>query len=258
MSTTRWGESRVEERFRDFVSPGVGVIGVSVAAFVVAIASLFVTVVAAVIAVVVIGAAAGVATGDTSVARTVGELVWVGIAFAYLTWLPIVGGIVWYFDLPLGVGVPDVRGVAWSVGAFVLVTGLSVGTSVLFSEAGVTGVTGGATGSPGLTVAVGLVVAFVVGAVVEELLFRGTIQGLLRDQFSATAAIVGANVLFVPIHFLNNLGQPPVVMAVNLTVILILGLVVGSIYERYHNIVLPAAVHAAYNAVVIAAAFLLL
>lgn len=255
--TGYWRNTRVEERLPDALSSKLGLSVLSTAIAVTAIALLFAAVIVSIIVLVIVGAAAGAATGNLELARTIGTFVWVVLLLSYLTWIPIVWGVVRFFDLPLDVSVPDASSVAWGLAAFLVVTGLSVGSHFVFSNAGLTQAQGLTGDSVGPAVVVGLGLALVVGAVVEEFLFRGTIQGLLRSEFSAPAAIVGANVLFVPVHVLNNLGQPLVVAAVNLTIVALLGFVVGALYERHRNVVVPAVVHAAYNASVVGAALLL-
>lgn len=84
----------------------------------------------------------------------------------------------------------------------------------------------------------------------EELLFRGVIQKYLREAFSPGAAIIGAGLLFGLIHVLALSAASPVGSLVSLTIITIVGLALGWLYERTGS--LPAAMlaHGAYNALI--------
>ncbi|WP_423750784.1 lysostaphin resistance A-like protein [Salinirarus marinus] len=82
----------------------------------------------------------------------------------------------------------------------------------------------------------------------EELVFRGTVQGLLRRTWGGDVAIVVASVMFGVVHWIaltgGGTGRVPYV-AIAAT----LGLVLGFVYERTQNLVVPAAVHGVYNSV---------
>jgi hypothetical protein len=80
----------------------------------------------------------------------------------------------------------------------------------------------------------------------EELVFRGGVQGLLRRTWGASVAVVVASVLFGVVHWIALTGGggtrvPYVVVAATL------GLVLGYLYERSRNLVVPAVVHGLYN-----------
>lgn len=81
----------------------------------------------------------------------------------------------------------------------------------------------------------------------EELLYRGLIQGILRNAFSPVRAIVLASALFSLIHIFSIQGGTEGRM-VYLGIVFALALVLGSLYEYTDNIVVPALVHGAYNA----------
>ena len=94
-------------------------------------------------------------------------------------------------------------------------------------------------------------VSILVVGPVEELLFRGIVQGLLRRALSAWPAIVLASAFFGLVHVWavqGTIGQQ-LVYAVVATV---LGLVLGYLYERTDNIVVPGVAHGVYNAVLFA------
>jgi membrane protease YdiL (CAAX protease family) len=89
----------------------------------------------------------------------------------------------------------------------------------------------------------------------EELVFRGGVQGILRRTWGPSVAIVVASVLFGLVHWIALTGgggsRVPYV-----TVAATLGLVLGYLYERSRNLVVPAAVHGLYNTVLFGAQYL--
>lgn len=84
----------------------------------------------------------------------------------------------------------------------------------------------------------------------EELLFRGTVQGLLRRAWGPAAAIVVASAMFGLVHWVALTGAGSRVSYV--AVAAALGLVLGTVYELTGNVAVPAAVHGTYNAVLFA------
>lgn len=81
----------------------------------------------------------------------------------------------------------------------------------------------------------------------EELLFRGIVQGSLREVFGPAGAIVIASAIFASVHFLGLTGG----VGGRLVTILVLflpALVLGAAYEWTENLVVPALIHGAYNA----------
>ncbi|AXG05974.1 CPBP family intramembrane metalloprotease [Haloplanus rubicundus] len=89
----------------------------------------------------------------------------------------------------------------------------------------------------------------------EELVFRGGVQGILRRTWGPSVAIVVASVLFGLVHWIALTGgggsRIPYV-----TVAATLGLVLGYLYERSRNLVVPAVVHGLYNTVLFGAQYL--
>lgn len=109
--------------------------------------------------------------------------------------------------------------------------------------------------SPALLLALAVVsVAFVGPA--EELLFRGAVYGTLRRGFGPLPANVLASVLFVIAH-LGALGAGFVGL-VPLGVVAVGSLLFGYAYERTGTLVVPAAMHAAYDAALFVLAYVLL
>lgn len=88
----------------------------------------------------------------------------------------------------------------------------------------------------------------------EELLFRGVVQGRLRQAFSAAAAIGLAAVTFAALHMLALSG--PLDARITTVMVLVLpSLVFGIAYERTGNIAVPAVIHGVYNATLLAVSY---
>ena len=81
----------------------------------------------------------------------------------------------------------------------------------------------------------------------EELLFRGIIQGRLREVLPAVAAIPLASIIFAAIHYFSLAGAPEA-RIVSISVLVLPTLVFGVVYELTENLVVPALTHGLYNA----------
>ncbi|MDS0281390.1 CPBP family intramembrane glutamic endopeptidase [Haloarcula onubensis] len=82
----------------------------------------------------------------------------------------------------------------------------------------------------------------------EELLFRGVVQGRLRERFSRVPGIAIASLFFAALHIVALVGGS---MLGNLVVVSILfgtATVFGVAYEYAENIVVPSLIHGLYNA----------
>ena len=87
----------------------------------------------------------------------------------------------------------------------------------------------------------------------EELVFRGVVQGLFRRVIGVTPAIVVASCVFGLGHLaaISSGSAWPYVF-----VTVVLGVVLGALYEYTENIVVPAAVHGCWNAAIYATQWL--
>ncbi len=87
---------------------------------------------------------------------------------------------------------------------------------------------------------------FLVAAPGEELLFRGVIQGRLRETFDAAGAVALAAACFALAHLLLGFltGDGSGAIAANGVETFASGLVFGAAYERTDNLVVPAVAHA--------------
>lgn len=99
------------------------------------------------------------------------------------------------------------------------------------------------------------VLSVVLVAPAEELLFRGAIQGRLRERFGPAGAIIGSSLLFGSVHFANFTGSLAPILA---TVALLAGVgaVFGYAYERSDNLLVPITIHGTYNVVLLLISFL--
>ena len=79
----------------------------------------------------------------------------------------------------------------------------------------------------------------------EELLFRGLIQGTLRESFHPMRAVVLASLIFAMVHVFSLQGSGKLVY---IGVVFTLALVLGVTYELTDNLAVPALIHGAYNA----------
>lgn len=81
----------------------------------------------------------------------------------------------------------------------------------------------------------------------EELLFRGVVQGKLRQTFGAIPAIVGASALFGVVHVVAIIGSGSSIL-LYIALAGALGIVLGAVYEHTENILVPIVIHGVWNA----------
>lgn len=91
-------------------------------------------------------------------------------------------------------------------------------------------------------------VAVVLVAPAEELLFRGLVQGLFRRSYGVAPGIAITAVVFGLVHYPALAGAGS--SGAYVLVAVLAGAVLGIVYEYTHNLLVPIAVHAAWNAVV--------
>jgi len=196
---------------------------------------------------VVAGAIAAVAVGPEAVLNDgtlqfalglPGQLLVVGFSLGYLRWR----------SLPVDVTLPT------------RTESLLIGTSVVASAAAAFGLTflrravadsvtstvgGLVSADPALALMMG-VASILLIAPAEELLFRGAVQGRLRQRFGRWPSIVGASTLFAGWHLLNFDGSV-VGTALAAGVVGAVSLLWGYTYERTGNFAVPVLTHGLYN-----------
>jgi membrane protease YdiL (CAAX protease family) len=99
-------------------------------------------------------------------------------------------------------------------------------------------------------------VSLIIVGPAEELLFRGLVQGRIKRAIGPVGAIIIASAVFASIHASGLLGSPKQLIA-SLSVIFVLALILGSLYERTGNLVIPATVHGLFNSIQFFLAYLI-
>lgn len=165
-----------------------------------------------------------------------------GVSVAYVR----VRGLDWSF---VGTRLPTARDLAWVGGGYLLAFASVFIASVIVSIAG-TQPASNQLSELGLEAPVLLLLLVPVSLLLigpgEELLFRGIVQGTLREAFGPVSAIVLASAIFAGVHYVALTGG----VGARLTTIAILflpSLVFGAAYERTGNLVVPALIHGLYN-----------
>lgn len=82
----------------------------------------------------------------------------------------------------------------------------------------------------------------------EEFIFRGLLQGLFREAYGLVPGIALSAGLFGVVHILalSGAGSSIVVTLATLTV---LGALLGAVYEKTQNLLVPALIHGLFNAI---------
>ncbi|AAG18921.1 CPBP family intramembrane glutamic endopeptidase [Halobacterium salinarum] len=164
------------------------------------------------------------------------------VAWAYLRWR----GDGWSL---LNVSVPSLRDIGYVLGGFFAsFTGLfiiSIVLTALSVETAPNSVGETAAQNPGI-IPLLVVCQFLLVGPGEELLFRGIIQGSLRERFSAGPAILLASMMFAPIHILALSGGLPAAAA-TIAILFVPSIVFGVLYEKTGNLAVPALTHGLYN-----------
>jgi membrane protease YdiL (CAAX protease family) len=167
-----------------------------------------------------------------------------GVALLYLSRRP-------QLRRSINFDVPSVNGIAWIIAIPLLSIASGFVLEPVLAFVGIappapTGTTiDGFTSRPVLWLTV-LIGWFVIAAPAEELLFRGVIQGRLRETFAPVSGIVLAAVFFglmhIPIAALST-GMEP---ASSFIQTIVSGLIFGVAYERTDNLVVPSIAHAVF------------
>ncbi|MFC4436707.1 MULTISPECIES: CPBP family intramembrane glutamic endopeptidase [Natrialbaceae] len=174
------------------------------------------------------------------------------IAAAYLLWR---GHGLSYLDLER----PDLRSVLWTVGGLAMIFGALVAISLLMSAIGVDtaehGTAQQAEQNPELLVVIIPAMILIVGPF-EELLYRNVIQKSLYDTFSRYGAVVVTSVIFAGVHVAAYGTAGAGEVLASLGVLFGLSLILGFVYERTDNLMVPAIVHGCFNAAQMAMIYL--
>ncbi|NHN61554.1 MULTISPECIES: CPBP family intramembrane glutamic endopeptidase [Halorussus] len=156
----------------------------------------------------------------------------------------------------VGVRLPTLRDVGWSVGGTVALFAGLVALSALFSAFGVRSASNAVEqfGEQDPRIFLLLVpLSFLFIGPGEELLYRGVVQGRLREAFGPWVAITASSFVFAVVHVFSLQGAGKLAY---LAVLLVLSPVLGAAYERTGNLVVPSLIHGAFNAVQFYVAYL--
>jgi hypothetical protein len=205
-----------------------------------------------IVALVLLGA--GVPVMDPAVQIAVGTVVLQGVTFF--------GGGYLYLRLrgdeapEVPVAVPPTRQLGIAAGGLVLLLALLIGIQAVLMQFGISiaesAIVEEGAERPWLLLVLMPASLLLVGPG-EELLFRGLVQGHLREAYSAPAAILLASAVFAVTH-LGSFSGPGVVAS--LAVVFTLALVLGGLYEYTDNLAVPALVHGTFNALQFLLAYL--
>ena len=150
---------------------------------------------------------------------------------------------------------PTRRDLKWFAGGFGGLLGLYVAVTAIFGALGISGaesaiVEQGAD-QPVYFLYLVPVTVLLVGPT-EELIFRGILQGQFRAAYGTSVAVAAASAVFAAVHVSSYSGEG---LLATLTVVLVLGGVLGVVYEKCRNLVVPAAIHGLFNTVQFVAAY---
>lgn len=150
---------------------------------------------------------------------------------------------------------PEVRDLAYvGVGFVALLAGqvlVVVFVSVLGLPSTSNRIVEGAGQRPELLLAL-IPLQFLAVAPAEELFNRNLLQKYFYGAYSRPVAIVVASGVFSTAHLFSYSGDSAAGTLVSMVAVLILGVVLGVVYERTENIVVPMLVHGLYNATLFA------
>lgn len=125
-----------------------------------------------------------------------------------------------------------------------LVVGFSVGLGWL-ALLGIPPEIRSAEGTTGAVVGIGAAVGVVLGATVEELFFRGLLQGLIQARWSRTVGVLTQAIIFLLPHLLLLTVDPRFWML--LPVQFAVGIALGVLRNRSGSVVGPIVAHVATN-----------
>ncbi|GAA0727662.1 CPBP family intramembrane metalloprotease [Halorubrum trueperi] len=156
----------------------------------------------------------------------------------------------------VSLSIPDRRDIAVIIGGIGTLLGLLIVASRVISSLGLESaenqvVTVGQQNPTAFLILIPL--SFLLVGPGEELLYRGLVQGTLRETLHPTRAIVLASALFASIHLFSLSGEGKLVYV---GIAFVLALVLGATYEYTDNLVVPALIHGAYNAIQFTSAYL--
>ncbi|MFP8953811.1 CPBP family intramembrane glutamic endopeptidase [Natrialbaceae archaeon A-arb3/5] len=155
----------------------------------------------------------------------------------------------------LDVRVPTRRDLAWIGAGLVVLFGALIAISAMFYTTGVEtsdhGTAQQAQDNPEILLVLIPASILIIGPV-EEFLYRNIVQKELYGTFSRPGAVIVSSVIFAAVHALAYGTADAGQVIASLATVFGLSLVLGTIYERTGNVVVPAAIHGLYNALLFA------
>lgn len=203
---------------------------------------------------------------STPVVLVVGELsTFQATVIEYLSFGIGLGGVtVGYLSLReydrsfIDLEIPTLWTVGWIVLGLILILGANVGISWLMTVADIEGsehtTTQQVAENPDLLLVIVPAMILLVGPF-EELLYRNVIQKALYERFSRYGAVVVASVVFTLVHVSAYATAGADQILASLSLLFVLSVILGVVYERTENLLVPALVHGCYNATVFAVLF---
>ncbi|MDY6817240.1 MAG: type II CAAX endopeptidase family protein [Halobacteriales archaeon] len=158
----------------------------------------------------------------------------------------------------IDVGVPSLRDFGFVVAGVVTIIGLNLAIGWLFQQLGVESASHSVIETAQSTPEILLVLIPLTYLIIgpgEELLYRNVVQKSLYEAFSRPAAVVVASAIFASAHFFAYASGNVLATINTLTVIFALSMILGLLYARTNNVVVPALVHGTLNAVAFAASY---
>lgn len=178
-----------------------------------------------------------------------------GLALAYLLSRDFDLGAIRAY---LGVRLPSVRDLLVVLGGWVMIFGaiLAIGFLVQSLGAETAENTTGELARTSPAIIPPLIVAmFLVVGPSEEILYRGVVQGRLRESFGPVPAIVLASAIFAVIHWFALTGGASARL-LTVAILFVPSLVFGAVYEYTENLVAAALLHGIHNSVLLGLLYL--
>ncbi|WP_049906371.1 CPBP family intramembrane glutamic endopeptidase [Halorubrum tebenquichense] len=177
-----------------------------------------------------------------------------GLAIGYLAWRGFDReGIIEY----LGIRVPSLKEIGIVLGSWVLIliSVLVVSTIVqlLGTETAANSSAELAMGNPSI-IPLFIAASFLVIGPCEEILYRGVVQGRLRESLPAAPSILLSAAIFAAIHVIALTGGASARLT-TVSILFVPSLVFGAVYEYTENLVVPALLHGLHNAVLFTALY---
>lgn len=182
-----------------------------------------------------------------------------GVAATYVAVRPYIAAPVReILDLPVsvprfrpGVSIPDLRDIAVVVAGYITAIGAAILGSVLVTllevDTGQNQAAEMAMEAPEVLLLL-IPASFLIIGPGEEALFRGVVQGRLREVFSPVPGVLIPSAIFAGLHWFAISGGSPQGNLLALGVLFGPALVFGASYEYTDNLVVPSLIHGSYNA----------